>query len=722
MRILFATSIQYPEIGGPALYTANLPRELRKRGVESNVVCLKKIAKPLRELVFFGELFLQAPRHDILYCLSASPAVTLPTSICAFLFGKKFFLRPGGDLLWERAMEKRETEHTLQEFYRRGLHKNHRLMHRALAFSLRQADGIIFPTVFLRDLYREFYGIDGEKCHVIDYPFPDVHTFGAGAEQGREKQFLFSGRLIRFKNSERLIRAFAAIGDKRGFFLKIVGEGPQKQNLLDLVANLGAQDNIVFQNSMPHQDLLREISKSYCVVIPSIFEPGSFLALECLALKIPLIFTKEAGLYERYREDLLCVDPYSLDDIRGKIESLMEPARYEKYRTHISRIVTERGWGNVADEHVQAMRSVLRKRVLFIGGTAYNLREANPHLARKFEGLAKGFDVYSIARGKPVTKRIWNSNFYLVNTRLLFVPFAYLVGLYLCLFKRIDTIVCQTPLTESLVGIPLSKMFGKELIVEVHGDWKEMPFLSRKRLFASVLKKIVPAIGAWSLRRADKIRVLSKYFEGEVKREVPNKPYFVFPTYTDIDYFLEEKNASFQKYILTVAILSPIKSIETLIEAFSKIHSQFRDFKFIIVGDGPSKPGLQLAVDNLQLTTKVVFTGRLSQERVRDIMKDCWVFVLPSLSEGFGRVVIEAMALGKPVVATRVGGLPELVRDGENGFLVEPKDSEQLARKLTMVLQDSELAATMGARGRKFVETHFSNEKYIRNFTEMIYA
>jgi glycosyltransferase involved in cell wall biosynthesis len=91
-------------------------------------------------------------------------------------------------------------------------------------------------------------------------------------------------------------------------------------------------------------------------------------------------------------------------------------------------------------------------------------------------------------------------------------------------------------------------------------------------------------------------------------------------------------------------------------------------------------------------------------------MKDCYVFALPSLSEGFGRVFIEAMALGKPVVATSVGGIPEIVHDGENGFLVEPGDIVALAGKLEILIKDEVLARKMGKEGKKFVQENFSNK------------
>ena len=101
-------------------------------------------------------------------------------------------------------------------------------------------------------------------------------------------------------------------------------------------------------------------------------------------------------------------------------------------------------------------------------------------------------------------------------------------------------------------------------------------------------------------------------------------------------------------------------------------------------------------------------------------MKNCYCLVLPSLSEGLGRVLIEAEALGKPVIGSNVGGIPDLIKDGKNGFLFEPKNSDNLAQKLRTLLKDKNLAMEMGKKGREFVQNKFSNENYITNYLEMI--
>ena len=362
------------------------------------------------------------------------------------------------------------------------------------------------------------------------------------------------------------------------------------------------------------------------------------------------------------------------------------------------------------------------KRVLFIGITEYDLSKENLHLGKKFEGLSEEFNVFVIARGRPFYKKIWGSSFYLIANRAVFPPAALLIGCYLCFRKKIDTIICQGPLTEGFIGTILKVLWRKELIVEIHGDWREGPFINKRRLFAPLLRRVTPYIASVSFRCADKIRSVAEYLLSELRSKYPNTKYFIFPTYSDLNIFLNEKNIEFKKYILTVAVLSPIKNIEILIEAFVQIHIKFPEFRLMIVGSGPSLESLKRKAKSAKLDRSVIFTGKMSQQEVKDVMKDCYVFVLPSLSEGLPRVLLEAMALSKPVVASRVGGIPEIVKDGENGFLIEPKDVEGFSKKIKELIQFPEAARKMGESGQNFVRSNFSNEKYIKNYTDLINA
>lgn len=329
------------------------------------------------------------------------------------------------------------------------------------------------------------------------------------------------------------------------------------------------------------------------------------------------------------------------------------------------------------------------KNVLFIGVTKYDL-EKDFHLKKKFEGLSQSIRPYVLARGGfAFGKKIWGAEFYLLPRSIFFWPAAFILAFWLCLAKKIDVIVAQGPLMEGLTGSILKNIFRKELIVELHGDWRVKNNLSK--------------IAGFSFKNADKIRAVAEYLVAEAKKIIPDKPYYVFPTFTDLDDFLAEKNVRFDSVVLLVGRNDPVKGVKYLMEAFSKIERDFPDFKLVLVGEGLTE-------------------GKLPLEKVREKMKNCYCLAVPSLSEGLPRVILEAMALGKPVIASRVGGIPELVKDGETGFLTEPTDSEQLAEKLRVLLADKALAIEMGGRARQMVAEQFSNQRYLENYLKMLYS
>ncbi|PIU68061.1 MAG: glycosyltransferase family 1 protein, partial [Armatimonadetes bacterium CG07_land_8_20_14_0_80_40_9] len=141
------------------------------------------------------------------------------------------------------------------------------------------------------------------------------------------------------------------------------------------------------------------------------------------------------------------------------------------------------------------------------------------------------------------------------------------------------------------------------------------------------------------------------------------------------------------------------------------------NIKFLIVGDGPLREELKEQSKDLGIEDEVTFTG--SRQDIPEIMAALDIFVLTSIKEHFGRVVIEAMACGKPVIATNSGAVPEIVEDKVTGILVPPEDSEKLAEAIIELLEDKEKAKEMGIAGRKRVEELFSIEKHTRQIEEV---
>jgi glycosyltransferase involved in cell wall biosynthesis len=147
-----------------------------------------------------------------------------------------------------------------------------------------------------------------------------------------------------------------------------------------------------------------------------------------------------------------------------------------------------------------------------------------------------------------------------------------------------------------------------------------------------------------------------------------------------------------------VGWLQPVKGPQHLLNAMTRVWEEHADADLVLVGRGELEGALGAQASFSGHGDRVHFLGW--REDVRAIMPLFDIVVLPSLNEGMGRVLVEAMAAGRPVVASRVGGIPDIVRHGRNGLLVEPRDEAGLAESITLLLRDPAFAARMGEAGR----------------------
>jgi L-malate glycosyltransferase len=159
----------------------------------------------------------------------------------------------------------------------------------------------------------------------------------------------------------------------------------------------------------------------------------------------------------------------------------------------------------------------------------------------------------------------------------------------------------------------------------------------------------------------------------------------------------------------TVGRLSAIKGHVHLLRAAKRVMTRQGCARFLFVGDGPLRNELLITAAELQLGAVCAFPG--ARHDVYDVVSAMDIFALPSLNEGIPMSLLEAMALGRPVVASDVGGIPEVIQDRVNGRLVPPGDDEALAAACLELAGDRELARTMGARARQTIEESFSHER-----------
>lgn len=166
--------------------------------------------------------------------------------------------------------------------------------------------------------------------------------------------------------------------------------------------------------------------------------------------------------------------------------------------------------------------------------------------------------------------------------------------------------------------------------------------------------------------------------------------------------------------VLFVGRLAAVKGAPLLLRAFAAVSGDHPEAELAIVGDGPDRAELERLAASLGVTARVAFLGYQPQEAVAEELSRSDLLVLPSFAEGVPVVLMEAMAAGLPVIASRVAGVPELVEDGTSGFVTPPGDLETLIDRLGRLLSDPALRRRMGTAGRAKVEAEFDLEKEVR--------
>jgi len=221
-------------------------------------------------------------------------------------------------------------------------------------------------------------------------------------------------------------------------------------------------------------------------------------------------------------------------------------------------------------------------------------------------------------------------------------------------------------------------------------------------------------------KMAKAVVTVSEFNKDHINRhlKVPAEKIQVIHCGVDLAFFNIDDHED-RNFILSVARLDPVKGLHYLVEACNILKERGLQVECIIVGEGPERDSLELLVSELKLDGRVKLVGGKTCNELLDYYRYAKVFVLPSVYEAMGVATMEAMACRIPVVATKVWGVPELVENGVNGFLVPPKDPRKLADAIEILLKDPELCRKFGEEGRQKVEREFNLEKQVRKLIEL---
>lgn len=369
-------------------------------------------------------------------------------------------------------------------------------------------------------------------------------------------------------------------------------------------------------------------------------------------------------------------------------------------------------------------RSLRGPQILFIFPLVY--RPLKDNFAGKFKHLSNWFGGHILAlsgekhRNLPISGFLFHSEKCgnTAATRLL-------LGLWLQIFvplkmfwgrTQVDTVIAYDPYRSGLAALILKYLLRCKMIVEENGEYYG-EYERNESGQTLVSKGLMRLFFNLSLRCADAIKVLNAEQEAYYRRLLPYKRIYRFPNFVATEYF--QSLASYQgDYLLSVGYPFYRKGVDVLIEAFKLIAKKHRQIKLRIMGycpDGEFDQYRAIADDH----PRVEFIEPGWMEEVGEQMRGCYALVNAARSEAMGRVHIEAMACGKPIIATRNNGALLCVEDGQTGLLCAIGDIRDLAAKLDEMLSDPDRAQRMGQAGKMRMKEMFSENAYEVNFRTM---
>lgn len=312
---------------------------------------------------------------------------------------------------------------------------------------------------------------------------------------------------------------------------------------------------------------------------------------------------------------------------------------------------------------------------------------------------------------------------------LSFIATASAVGYRLRRRGKVDVYDASEAIAGGLAACVLRLATGRKFLLHLQGELLNLPAEHLSGARVRQIRWIVKGVS----RLATRIRCVSRSILANAKAAgIPERKLVFIPPRCDTNLFSRAAlrpdqdlkrlhGVSAKKVILFVGTLSIHKGVSYLLEAFSAVAGREADAVLLIVGSGELEGQLRALAERLGVAERVVFCGRVPYTKVPSYLSIADVFALPSIDEGLPRVVMEAMAMQVPVVATRVGGIPEIVTHGETGLLVEPANPGQLAEVIGYLLRDENGARAMGARGRQLIVEDYSFDEGMRKYRDALY-
>lgn len=652
MKILMPVLHYYPVIGGLEAWTQNIAERLAKKA-EIFVVTSRVGDKPKKEIkngvkIFRTSIF---NLNDLSYSppvfiMGALPLIFLK-SLCLTVSRKidvlhcqgflsacmGFFLSMIPGVNYITTVQRLEGKN----FFKKIVYRNAKI-----CIAASSAIGKYFEEIGCKNIEVIPNGVDLDR-------FNDLKS--------RQKDgfiVMTVARLEKVKGIDYLIRAMGNLQFTiNNFQLLIIGDGSERKNLEKLVKELELEKIVKFVGQIPPEGIPEYLAMADCFVLPSLKEGFGITILEAMAAKVPVIASSVGGILDIIENEKtgLLVKPMSSEDITAAIQRIYNSP--ELKINLINSAVAELArydWANIAEKVHKLYRLVSLKIVLAtgiyppdIGGPATYVEKLSNELKQPVISYSRGLKKYP--KGLK--------------------HFLYFLGL-LWLAKFSKVIYAQNVTSAGLPALLAARLLRKRFILKVVGDaaWEQK-------------KNYLKRIQCFVARRADKIIVPSQYVKKMVAswgapEDKINVIYNAVENNLRLNISKEEAKKKIGidgDIILSVGRPVPWKGFDDLRAIMPDLIKENPNFRLVIAGEDKKVP----------------------HEQMPFYFKAADIFVLNSGYEGLSHVILEAMSYGVPVIASREGGNPELVKDNFNGFLVEYKNREQIKLAILRLWQDRNL-------------------------------
>ena len=300
----------------------------------------------------------------------------------------------------------------------------------------------------------------------------------------------------------------------------------------------------------------------------------------------------------------------------------------------------------------------------------------------------------------------------------------FLISRRICKRNSIDIVQTQDPIFTATIGYLLKVLYKVKLNICIYGpNVYDSNWIREKRI-----NRLLKHIGRFILKRSDGIQVDGSKTKKDLIQHgmSPTKVYLkpMIPVNQE-DFFnaqgkaLREKFLSngFERLVLFVGRLVPQKNLPVYLQIIKEVVNRVPRVLFIIVGKGPEEKHLKELATQLKLQMNIRWISQIPHSQIPQYYAACDLFALPSLYEGFARVLMEAAMTGKPIVTSNVSGASDSVIHGVSGYIVDSK--KEFIERLMELLQNPDLAQKMGKQGRIFMKKNYRYEDYLRKQPEI---